>query len=91
MPKKKKSGVKRYGPRYGRKPRKEVQEIEEKKKKSYRCPMCTKKSLKWKSFGVWECDSCGLQLAGGAWTPLTETGEAALRAVRRAKMGKEIE
>lgn len=83
MVKKKKGSTKRFGVRYGTKPRKEVQEIEEKKKKSYRCPQCTKQTLEWKSFGVWECRSCDLQLAGGAWTPISEIGEAALRVIRR--------
>lgn len=82
--------IKRFGPRYGRKPRKEVSEVEKTKKKSYRCPKCTKKTLEWKSFGVWECKSCGFQLAGGAWKPLTEIGEAAIRVVRRKKQGSEI-
>lgn len=77
--------VKKYGSRYGRKPRKEAEEIEKKRKKSYRCPKCTKKTLRWKNFGVWECDSCNLQLSGGAWTPLTEVGEDSIRVLRRRK------
>lgn len=85
MVKDKKRVVKKYGPRYGRKPRKEAEEIEKKKRKSYRCPKCTKKALKWKGFGVWECDSCNLQLSGGAWTPLTEVGKASIRVIRRSR------
>lgn len=81
--------VKRFGSRYGSKPRKEVDEIEKKKKQSYRCPRCTKKTLEWESFGVWKCRSCGLKLAGGAWTPITEIAEASIRTVRRSRRDEE--
>jgi len=62
----------RFGPRYGRRIRLSVKEVEAKQKKAHRCPMCKKLSLQRISAGIWECKKCGAKFAGGAYTPRTE-------------------
>jgi len=55
----------RFGSRTGRRIRKEIRKIEDGAKKN-RCPNCNKKVIR-KSSGIWECKSCGLKFAGGAY------------------------
>lgn len=60
----------RYGSRTGRKIRGEIKKIEDSAKKN-RCPNCNKKVIR-KSSGIWECRSCGLKFAGGAYLAVME-------------------
>jgi len=73
----------RFGARYGAGVRKRVLAVELRKKKKYICPACNKRALKWKAVGIWVCESCGLQLAGGAWDPISDTGMRLLMTIRR--------
>ena len=61
--------VGRYGPRIGRKLREEIRKMEDKQKVT-KCPDCGKKITR-ETRGIWECRSCGVKLAGGAYTPDT--------------------
>lgn len=60
----------RFGSRTGRKIREEVKKIEDDAKKN-RCPNCNKKIIR-KSSGIWECRSCSLKFAGGAYLRVTK-------------------
>ena len=74
----------KYGPRYGRKTRKNVKKIESETKSRHKCPRCGKLSLKRTSTGVWECSKCGAKFAGGAYVPQTGLGKISGRAIQAA-------
>ena len=73
----------RFGPRYGANVRKKVLKVELRKKKKYLCPRCRKKKLRWRAIGIWECTSCGLKIAGGAWEPVSDIGKRASMVIKR--------
>ncbi len=59
----------RFGVRYGRRIRVRSLEVEKTLKIRHECPSCTKKALKRISAGIWGCRTCGLKVAGGAYSP----------------------
>ncbi|HSD57132.1 MAG TPA: 50S ribosomal protein L37ae [Methanotrichaceae archaeon] len=73
----------RFGPRYGRKSRKLVADIEEKSKALYDCPQCGRTKVKRTSTAIWSCRKCGYTFAGGCFTPETSLGRSVLRSVRK--------
>ena len=64
----------RFGPRYGRKIRKKVAEIEKIQKSRHVCPRCKMRYVKRISTGIWVCKKCGYKFAGGAYFPKSEEG-----------------
>ncbi len=69
-----KSGiVARFGPRYGVRIRRRVQEIEEGLRTRHTCPKCQAVAVHRKSTGVWACRHCGHVFAGGAYRPIITT------------------
>jgi large subunit ribosomal protein L37Ae len=65
--------VGRFGPRYGVRIRRRVQEIEEGMKSRHACPRCAAGAVDRRSTGVWECRRCGYVFAGGAYRPIVTT------------------
>ena len=65
--------VARYGPRYGVRIRRRVQEIDEGLRMRHVCPNCQAVAVKRRSSGVWECRRCGHVFAGGAYRPVVTT------------------
>src|SRR5437870_12310490 len=65
--------VARFGPRYGVRIRRRVQEIEEGLKGRHPCPRCAAISVRRKSTGAWACRRCGYVFAGGGYRPLVTT------------------
>ena len=65
--------VARFGPRYGVRIRRRVQQIEEGLKGRHTCPRCAAISVRRKSTGVWACRRCGYVFAGGAYRPIVTT------------------
>ncbi len=65
--------VGRYGPRYGVRIRRRVQEIEEARRTSHVCPKCQAPAVRRRSSGVWQCRHCGHVFAGGAYRPVITT------------------
>ncbi len=55
----------KYGPRYGRKIRARVSEIEEKQRAKQECPKCST-TAKRLGPGIYECPKCG-KFTGGAY------------------------
>jgi len=61
----------RFGARYGRRIRMFVKKVEEKQRKTYKCPSCRMVSLRRFTAGIWKCKKCGAKFAGGAYVPDT--------------------
>lgn len=73
----------RFGPRYGRKSRKLVADMEEKTKALYDCPQCGRTKVKRESTAIWSCRKCGYTFAGGSFVPETSLGRSVLRSLRK--------
>lgn len=66
----------RFGPKYGATLRKRVLTIEKKAEKGQRCPKCKSvNTLERMVTGIWECKSCGIKFAGGAYIAQTTLGK----------------
>ena len=64
---KKFGSVKRYGPRYGRRLKNKLADIEKKSKKLGKCPYCRKIGAKRLSAGIWQCRKCNSKFTGHAY------------------------
>ncbi len=79
--------VGRYGPRYGVRIRRRVQEIDESLRASHVCPKCQAQAVHRRSSGVWQCRHCGHVFAGGAYRPVVTTSFK--RKLEEAKVAEE--
>jgi len=52
---------------YGRKIRKRMATVKAKTRKKYKCPSCSRTSMKRLSSGVWQCQKCRKKIASGAY------------------------
>lgn len=73
----------RFGPRYGRKSRKLVADMEEKTKAQYDCPQCGRTRVRRISSAIWSCTKCGHTFAGGTFVPETSLGRSVARSFKR--------
>jgi len=60
--------AKRFGARYGRKPKAKFHLIEVMQRAKQNCPSCQKKGVKRVAAGIWECRKCAAKFAGKAYT-----------------------
>ena len=67
--------------RGGRLIRLRLRSIRESTSAKHKCPRCEKKAVKRRATGIWECKSCGLIFAGGAYSPSTPVGQVVSRIV----------
>jgi large subunit ribosomal protein L37Ae len=74
----------RFGPRYGRKSRKLVADMEEKTRALYDCPQCGRMKVSRISTAIWSCSKCGYTFAGGTYVPETSLGRSVIRSLKRA-------
>ncbi len=65
--KKKYGSVKRFGPRYGRRLKNKLADIEKKSKKLGKCPYCMKTAAKRLAVGIWQCGKCNSKFTGNAY------------------------
>jgi large subunit ribosomal protein L37Ae len=79
----------RFGPRYGRKIRKRIADVEEAMHQAHKCPACGRKAVSRKGTGIWVCAKCQTTFAGGAYLPETSVGKTVARSIRRANEEKE--
>jgi len=61
--------AKRFGARYGRKPKKKFAKIEKTQRAKHKCPYCNKAAVKRIAAGIWQCRKCSIKFAGKAYTP----------------------
>ncbi len=71
--------------KYGRKMRNLADAADSKRKARYECPKCGKKSVQRKAYALWKCRSCGAEIAGGAYSLRTASGETARRLIAETK------
>ena len=60
--------VKRFGARYGRKPKVKFSKIETEQRKLHKCPYCNKIAVKRLAMGIWECRKCDAKFTGKAYS-----------------------
>lgn len=79
----------RFGPRYGRKIRKRIADVESVMNQAHKCSACGQKAVSRKGTGIWACSKCHAMFAGGAYIPETSVGRTVARSIRRASEEKE--
>ncbi|MBS3169621.1 50S ribosomal protein L37ae [Candidatus Woesearchaeota archaeon] len=62
------ASTKRFGTRYGTKPKKKFAQIEELQRSAHKCPSCSKVAVRRLAMGIWQCRKCNLKFAGKAYT-----------------------
>lgn len=60
--------VKRFGARYGRKPKLKFSKIEAEQRKLHKCPYCSKTAVKRIAVGIWHCRKCNAKFTGKAYS-----------------------
>lgn len=60
--------TKRFGARYGRKPKKKFAKIESQQRAKHKCSSCNKVAVKRIAMGIWQCKKCEIKFAGKAYT-----------------------
>lgn len=73
----------RFGPRYGRKSRKLVADMEEKTRALYDCPQCGRTKISREGTAIWSCSKCGYTFAGGSFIPETSLGRSVQRSLKK--------
>ena len=69
MAKKKTLGsVKRFGPRYGRRIKHKLADIERIQKGKHKCPYCSSEKVKRIVKGIWHCSRCNAKFTGRAYS-----------------------
>ncbi len=75
----------RLGPRYGRRDRKIVADIEELMRSAHECQQCGSKSVSRVGTGIWYCSKCKKTFAGGTYVPQTPMGKSFQRSLARVE------
>ena len=65
---KKLGNIKRFGARYGRRPKLKYGTIEIEQRKKHKCPYCNNIQVKRIAAGIWECRKCNSKFTGKAYT-----------------------
>lgn len=61
--------IKKFGSRYGRRPKKKFGQIEQTQRSRHKCPYCNKTAVKRVALGIWHCLKCEAKFAGKAYSP----------------------
>ncbi len=78
----------RFGPRYGRRSRKLVADIEEQMRQKHKCPKCGRSSVVRKGTGIWHCRKCNVTFSGGTYIPYTSIGKTVMRSIKKGIEGE---
>ena len=89
MVKKKSESTKRFGPRYGRRLKEKVAEIEAGYRKKNKCPYCGKINVKRVALGIWFCKSCNSKFTGKAYSLSKKTLTKPINVKPKKKIEKE--
>jgi large subunit ribosomal protein L37Ae len=73
----------RFKARYGVGIRKKLAKVESRQKLRYSCPQCGFVAVKRLSKGVFNCNKCSHKFAGGAYFPLTMSGNLVRKMVQQ--------
>ena len=60
--------AKRFGARYGSKPKHKFAKIEKEQRKKHKCPYCNNIAVKRVAVGIWHCRKCNAKFTGKAYT-----------------------
>ena len=60
--------AKRFGARYGSKPKHKFAKIEKEQRKKHKCPYCSAIKVKRISIGIWHCRRCNAKFTGKAYS-----------------------
>tara|TARA_Y100000310_G_C20263135_1_gene614561 strand:- start:74 stop:397 length:324 start_codon:yes stop_codon:yes gene_type:complete len=60
--------AKRFGSRYGSKPKHKFAKIEKEQRKKHLCPYCNTLKVKRVAVGIWHCRKCNSKFTGKAYT-----------------------
>jgi large subunit ribosomal protein L37Ae len=60
--------IKRFGARYGRKPKVKFAKIEAEQRAKHPCPYCNKIAVRRLALGIWNCNKCNTKFARKAYT-----------------------
>ena len=64
--------AKRFGARYGSKPKHMYAKIEKEQRKKHKCPYCNNIAVKRVAVGIWYCRKCNSKFTGKAYS-ITKT------------------
>ena len=60
--------AKRFGARYGTRPKHKFAKIEKEQRKKHKCPYCNKIAVKRIAVGIWHCRKCNAKFTGKAYS-----------------------
>ena len=60
--------AKRFGARYGSKPKHKFAKIEKEQRKRHKCPYCNALKVRRIVMGIWHCKNCNAKFTGKAYT-----------------------
>ena len=87
--------VKRFGARYGRKPKLKFSQVETEQRKLHKCPYCNKVAVKRVSVGIWNCRKCHAKFTGKAYSIsrsfITKEQPAEEPEIEKEEMQEELE
>ncbi|HIJ11792.1 TPA: 50S ribosomal protein L37ae [Candidatus Woesearchaeota archaeon] len=63
------TSTKRFGSRYGRKPKTKFAKIEAQQRAKHKCNACSKIAVRRLAMGIWQCTKCDIKFAGRAYIP----------------------
>jgi large subunit ribosomal protein L37Ae len=72
--------AKRFGARYGSKPKHKFAKIEKEQRKKHRCPYCNNFKVKRVAVGIWHCRKCNSKFTGKAYSVAKLVGAEETRA-----------
>ena len=81
--------VKRFGARYGRKPKLKFSKIEIEQRRLHKCPYCNKVAVKRVAVGIWNCRKCNAKFAGKAYSVLKKITTKEMEAEEEPQVIKE--
>ena len=60
--------AKRFGARYGSKPKHKFAKIEREQRRKHKCPYCSAIKVKRVTVGIWHCGRCNAKFTGKAYS-----------------------